>query len=149
MKSQFYTRFRPAPKVDFIQEDTKSLTVQSEEEACNVNKIMEKFERTGQITHVVNTQPYYQDNTQILSYENALQLMTTAQDDFMALPSEVRTYFGHDPKNFVKTILDPSEGDLLNFKKMNLIVERQKTPEDVLHEIAENTKKAAGTVTPT
>ena len=138
---KFYTRYAP-PKIDgFSQQGEISKTVQSEKDSCDVNLIMKRFERTGQISHVVTVPPQFIDTTQRMSYEDALMHMEDAKADFMALPSEVRTYFGHDPKTFIKVISDPSELDLQNFKKMNLIVEREISEKELLARVVENTKK--------
>lgn len=138
---KFYTRFNPAPKITIDQSDEKSMTVQSEKESCDVNIIMERFNRTGQVSHIVSAQPQFQDNTAVLPYEEALMTIEHAQSQFMSLPAQTRQYFGQDPKNFVRTILNPNEEDIRFFHKAGILVEGERSPQDVLNEIALNTRQ--------
>lgn len=139
---KFYTRFNPAPKITLCQKGEKTRTVQSEKDSCDVNKIMERFNRTGQVSHIVSAQPQFQDNTSTLPYEEALMTIQHAQEQFMSLPAKTRQYFGQDPKNFVETILNPSEGDLKFFREAGIVVDHHPPVEQILLEqIAKNTSQ--------
>lgn len=84
----------------------KSLTVQDEKDACDINLIIERFTKTGLLTHVNRAEPRYGDFSDVKDYSTALQQISKAKDDFMALPSRVRKFFDNDPQKIIEFVQD-------------------------------------------
>ena len=90
-----------------------SLTDQSQADACDVNKIMEKYERHGLVTHVNQYEGEYADVTGAVDYHEALNIARDAEAMFMTLPSRVREEYGNDPGAFLDAVDDPGQKDRL------------------------------------
>ena len=84
-----------------------SLTKQSFKDECNINKIMDKFQRTGVIQHYAAHAPTYGDASPI-EYLDALQTIATANEMFDDLPSSVRKRFNNNPEEFLEFVQNPS-----------------------------------------
>jgi len=148
----FSTAYNRPEGSSLDQKDQSSKTKQSEKDNCDINKIMERFNRTGQLPRLRTIEPIFGD-VRTPDYQTAQQLIIDAKKAFMELPSKVRQYFGHDPQNYVKALTNPSEETKKALLKFGLMVESQPTTDDTLREIAKNTKpeskKPSGNSTPT
>lgn len=138
---KFYTRYNAPEGSSIDQSGQKSRTKQSEADNCDINKIMERFNRSGKLP-VMQTQPARYGDARVVDYQTAQNLIKEAKEQFMALPSKVRKAFGNDPQSFLSSIGDPSEENIANLKKLGILIERKPTPEEVLNQIAQNTKPA-------
>jgi len=83
------------------------LTKQNHKAECDVNLILQKFQRTGVIAHRVEHQAQYDDATGI-DFQEAMNLVTTTQEMFNDLPSSLRKKFNHEPAQFLKYVNDPN-----------------------------------------
>jgi len=92
---------------------------------CDVNNILKKYRNTGMLNHVMKTQGNYGDFSSVDDYQTTLHKLTTAQDNFLALPSELRSKFNNDPANLISFINDPKNYD--DSVKYGLIIPRPKT----------------------
>lgn len=79
-----------------------SLTRQEFAEECDINTLMERYEKSGVISHVNRAQPIYMDMTDLPDLREGLDIMREATTAFMALPAKVRREFDHDPVKFVE-----------------------------------------------
>jgi len=85
-----------------------SLTKQSFKDEVDVNNIVARYKKTGQLPgHLSTVQPMYGDVSSVPSYQDALNTVLTAQATFMALPSAVRSRFDNDPGKLLAFISDP------------------------------------------
>lgn len=152
MKFQTYRSNPPVdPGLRFDEVDeitgefkTPSMTLQSEADACDINKIMERFDRTGQIVFKYH-QPQYGD-ARIVDFQTAKQIVIDAENEFNALPSKTRKYFGDSPEAYVKELSDALANgvDEEAFKKyldLGIALPRQETDGEKLDRIARNTEK--------
>lgn len=151
---KFFTRFnRPKhPGLSFTVIDPKSgeitplpsLTVQSEKDSCDINKIMERFNRTGQLPHMISRAPTYGD-ARVVDYQTAQQIVIDAQKQFNSLPSATRKHFGNDPQNFMSAISDayenPSEEKTRKLLDLGILMEVKESSDQILSRIAKNTEK--------
>nr|AVQ10167.1 minor capsid protein [Gokushovirinae environmental samples] len=79
---------------------------------CNVNKIIEKFKRTGSVTHVRNAHDgVYMDLTELPSLQEAQEVIIAATKAFEAVPASIRQRFGHDPQQFINFLEDPNNNE--------------------------------------
>lgn len=72
---------------------------------ADINTIMERFGRTGELIAPVRM-PEYGDFTGIGDYHSAMNAVIEAQSSFDALPAKVRARFDNDPGKFVEFCLD-------------------------------------------
>ncbi|AXH75433.1 MAG: internal scaffolding protein [Microviridae sp.] len=88
----------------------ESMTQQQFKEECDINTIIKNFGVTGQLPATAK-QPMVGDFTNIGDFQEAMQAVEEAQQNFMLLPSKVREKFGQDPKKFVEFCVDPKNID--------------------------------------
>lgn len=84
-----------------------SLTLQSEKDACDVNKILASFAKTGIMRNVTTKQPLQGDFTEVVDYQTAVNSVIGAEEAFMALPATIRKRFGNDPGALMDFLKDP------------------------------------------
>ena len=84
-----------------------SLAQQHFKEECDINTILEKFNITGLLPEQPLS-PRYGDFTGIGDYHTAMNRVLAAQDEFEALPAQIRARFGNDPAQLIE-FLENSE----------------------------------------
>ncbi len=87
--------------------DQPSRTVQSQKDSTDINKIMDKYHKTGMITHLQQKQGQYVDLSSLGDYQHSLQTVIDAQAAFMTLPSTVRKKFANDPQELLTFLSNP------------------------------------------
>lgn len=93
-------------------------TKQSFKEECDINSILKKFERTGVVPGNAKT-PKYGDFSEGTTYQEALNLVITAEQQFASLPARARERFQNDPAKFLDFATNASNAD--EMAKMGLI----------------------------
>jgi phage internal scaffolding protein len=84
-----------------------SLTQQHFKDECDINNILRQFNITGLLPESPLS-PRYGDFTGISDYHSALNQVIAAEDEFMALPAQIRSRFDNDPAKLID-FLDKSE----------------------------------------
>ena len=84
----------------------KSMTKQNHRDECDVNMILAKFQKTGAMTHVNDNQPQYVEHTG-MDFKEAMDVVSSSQELFDGLPSDIRTHFRNDPSEFLDYVNDP------------------------------------------
>lgn len=84
-----------------------SRTKQSFKAMTDINTIVSRARTTGLVSHVNVKRPMYGDVSKMGSYQDALNLVNTASEMFMALPAVVRERFSHDPAELLVFLSDP------------------------------------------
>ncbi|QCQ84631.1 internal scaffolding protein [Blackfly microvirus SF02] len=86
-----------------ISDWSPSLTRQEFAEECDINVIMSRYERTGQLPMNMNgVEPRYVDMSAMpTDFREAMDIMIEAEKAFMMLPANVRREFDNDAKMFV------------------------------------------------
>lgn len=92
--------------------DDPVLTVQSEAENCDINVIVDRFEKTGILPSMTST-PVYGDFSTVVSFQDAQNAVIAAQSAFMSLPAKIRKEFDNDPAKFLDFVDDPANADKL------------------------------------
>lgn len=82
----------------------KSMTQQNYKQECDVNSILERYKKTGHISHVRKTPGQYGDFSQTGDYQSSMNRVLEAQDAFMSLPAVIRKRFGNDPQQLFEFI---------------------------------------------
>lgn len=100
-----------------------SLTIQSEKDSCDINKIVSRFsnkrkdiKRIAQdlimTPYVRSGSPQYGDFASVpLNYQDALEMVQNADSSFQELPSALRKRFDNNPGLFLEFIADEANRD--------------------------------------
>lgn len=91
--------------------ETPSLTRQSDADDCDINVMMARYQTTGQEPRVNPRQPQWGDFSSVPGYQEALNIVRQADEDFMLLDAEVRERFGNDPAGMLRFLSDESNRD--------------------------------------
>lgn len=94
--------------VDFTGE--KKITKDSFKDECDINTILAKYRQTGVLPEGVGI-GRYGDFSESGDYLASLLVIQKAQDQFNALPSEVRNYFKNDPARMLEFVADKANLD--------------------------------------
>lgn len=100
----------------------KSMTDQSFQKDCDVNEIMRRFKKTGQITHLAKRSGEYLDVSDAPDLATALNTVSEAQFAFDNLPANVRKRFGNSPVEMFNYLQDPNNYE--EALKLGLVKER-------------------------
>lgn len=84
-----------------------SKTDQQYKQDCDVNHIIRKFSKTGQISHLAKAQGQYADVAEIPDLLGALGQVTQAQQSFDLLPAELRKKFSNSPVEMYNWLQNP------------------------------------------
>lgn len=103
-----------------------SKTQQQFKDECNVNKIIEKYLKTNEMTHLKQNKGVFADLTHISDYQDSLNKVIEANKSFMELNAQTRNRFGNDPQQLINFLADDSNRD--EAIKLGLIVEKEKKP---------------------
>lgn len=103
----------------------KSLAHQSFMDECDINNIMKKYAQTGELPGLIKAQPQYGDFSDMETYQESLNKVILAQEQFAALPARVRERFQNDPAKFLQFATDPKNGK--EMVSLGLAIERPKT----------------------
>jgi phage internal scaffolding protein len=82
-----------------------SLAQQHYKDECDINTILQKFNITGLLPESPLS-PRYGDFTGIGDYHTALNRVIAAQDEFEALPAQIRARFDNDPSKLIEFLED-------------------------------------------
>jgi phage internal scaffolding protein len=78
-----------------------SLAQQHFKEECDINTILQKFNITGLLPEAPLS-PRYGDFTGIGDYHTAMNRVIAVQDEFEALPAQIRARFDNDPAQLIE-----------------------------------------------
>lgn len=77
----------------------------------DVNNIIKKYLKTGQINHLAKVKGTFADVSQIKDLHQSMIQVTKAQQLFDSLPSDLRLRFGNSPVEMVNFFNDPNNTD--------------------------------------
>uniref|UniRef100_UPI004048DAE2 hypothetical protein n=1 Tax=Shewanella sp. TaxID=50422 RepID=UPI004048DAE2 len=98
--------------------DEPSRTKQAFKDEANINRILDKYNRTGLMPQYDKPQ-VYGDFTQVVCYHTAQNKIAEGKQAFAELPSDLRKRFNNDPGQFLDFIGDP-ESNLDEMVKLGL-----------------------------
>jgi len=111
-----------------------SLTKQSFKDECDINQIIAKAVRTGVLPE--GSQGLYSDVSDVPSYQESLELVKRATEQFEALPAKLRKRLNNDPQEFLSFVHDPENIDEL--VKYGLAVRQEKSGVVAVHNAKDN-----------
>jgi len=94
--------------IDYATNNTEpSMTQVADASETNINIIMAKYQKTGQLPRVL-VEPLFGDFTEAPDYRQAVEAVNAAHEAFMEIPAKIRMQFGNDPQEFIKFCADPN-----------------------------------------
>lgn len=92
-----------------IKDYGPSLTQQHEAHKTDINKIIEKYDTTGILSHVNKAEPIFSEELVQMDYKQSLDMIRRAESAFMELPANVRNKFGNDPSKYIEYLRRPQD----------------------------------------
>ncbi len=105
MAEQLDSRGKPRKQYQTVN-DGPVMTVQSDAEEADIQKILKKYKEVGIIDHLNVTEATYRDVTTFSDFADVMRTAKEAEKDFMKLPSKVREIFKHDVATWLDTAHD-------------------------------------------
>ena len=90
--------------------DEKSMTRQEFKKECDVNVVLDRYLKTGQLPYSAGT-GVYSNVSEVPSYQEALQFVIDAQNDFAKLNPHVKNRFGNNPQNLIEFLQNEDNYD--------------------------------------
>lgn len=88
--------------------DPSKAARQSEKEQTDINRIVQRFDRDGVLSHLNERVATFQDVTNLSGgYREALHQVRAADEFFAQLPAKVRERFENNPGAFLDALVDP------------------------------------------
>lgn len=106
----FKSAYSPKERV-FTILSGKTLTQQHSKNECDINQILKKYRKTGLLDHVNTYQGKYDDLSQPIDYQTALNVVINAKNSFDSLPSNIRKKFDNEPAKFLDFVGNPDNLD--------------------------------------
>lgn len=108
LPSQFRFISYSSPKLKISKSfPTLGKTKQQFKEECDINTIMNRYMTTGMIDHIKVDPPQYKDCADSLDFQSAMNFVIDAQNQFYALPAQLRARFGNDPGELLAFLDSP------------------------------------------
>lgn len=105
-----YRTFQDRKRISIANKEP-SITVQYEKEACDINNIIANYQKSGQVQHLNKRQGGYGDVSAATSYQEALELVERAEEEFSRLPAKLRFKLDNDPYKFLEYVNNPENYD--------------------------------------
>lgn len=96
-----------------MEQKGKSRTKQSHKDETNINKIVAKYKKTGILPALIKQNPAYGDFTAVPDYQESLNRVIFAQEQFNGLSAAVRKRFNNDPGEFLEFASNPENKETL------------------------------------
>lgn len=103
---QYMIRRANGTKRIFTVNNSGSMCDQSFKEECCASNIIDKFKKTGMITHIAKIRGQYADVSEVPDLHDGLVMVQHANEEFKKLPSEIRNRF-RNSKELIKFMDDP------------------------------------------
>lgn len=108
------------PVTDFRGD--KGFTVQADRDDADINTIIKRFVKSGQLPPSRGGEPFYGDVSDFGDLQDSLIKIQEANSLFMSYPAEVRERFDNDPVNLVAFLAD--ESNRQEAEDLGLVVKR-------------------------
>jgi len=138
--NKFRTPHTPHVRVT-AQVGGESKTHQSFKDQCDINRIMSRYQKTGQLPELIRKNPVYGDFASAPDYHTAQNIVVKANEQFALLDARVRERFANEPLKFLEWATDPK-----NAKEMaSLGLMKPEAVQRVANEKAARKKEASVT----
>ena len=103
MKKEIIKRDNGSKRV-LLHTNGTSKVQQHLKEECDLDKMLEKYKRTGQIK--VRQNPMFEDFSNLSSFHEAQNALIAAKNAFLEVPAKVRQRFDNDPQKMIDFLAD-------------------------------------------
>jgi len=93
--------------ISFDDPDNPTRTHQSFRDECDINHIVRTANKNGRLPDLIKENPRYGDFSEPLTYQESLNTVIRANDQFAMLPSHTRAKFNNDPGQFLEFAANP------------------------------------------
>jgi len=100
-----------------------SRTKQDGAEEADINNIMAKFQKTGELPSTNSHTPIFGDFSTLPDFQEAQNIIAQATEQFAAMPAKLRDRFGNSPSNFLEWAENPANQD--EMVKLGLATRRE------------------------
>ena len=101
-------------------------TMQSSKDECDINQIMKRFEKTGQLPETIKSDPQYGDFSSLPDFQDSLHIVQKSEDQFSKLSARVRARFENDPAKFLEFAQNPANAQ--EMVDLGLALKREPAP---------------------
>lgn len=108
-KMEFKTQYK-RPIHPGLKCDKNTRTEQHHKDSCDINNILKRFERTGILPGQKGPGKYI-DVSDLPTYQESLNIVINANDQFASLDSKIRDRFSNDPTKFLEFLQNPENID--------------------------------------
>lgn len=101
------------PRFNFVSKEKDSyvsMTKQSFANEVDINQIVARFSKTG-LLPTFNGQPFYGDVSEIGDFQEAMNVVASANELFNQYPAEIRERFGNDAGQLIEFLSDENNRD--------------------------------------
>lgn len=119
--------YNSVPLTEFGISCEPGRTKQAFKDDCDINKIIARYEKTGMIENLSKGTPFYGDVSDILSYQDALEVVDKAESLFGSMSAEIRNRFNNNPAEMVSFLADSK--NIEEAKKLGMVLDSK--PESV------------------
>lgn len=99
---------RPVLKSDISFVGDPGLTKQADAKDCDINNIMKRYERTGELPLMIAREARYGDFSAAPDYQAALNTVRLADEQFASLDVHIRNRFNNNPVEFLEFATNPA-----------------------------------------
>lgn len=103
---EFRKRFDPSVKVR-KKFPEQGRTKQQFKDECDINNILRRYEKTGALPNMIKSNPVYGDFSNVADFQDSLELVRFAEEQFAGLSAKLRRRFNNDPAEFLAFCEDP------------------------------------------
>ena len=141
-KQNFRTAYSSQPRKPF-ETTGESKTQQHHVELVKIQNIINKYDKTGVLSHVAQGVAHYGDYTKVNEYKQSLDFVNLANQSFMELPSNVREKFGNDAGQFFEFATDPKNKGAMEEMGLFPYEEKPQEKESPVVSSPQETKKSS------
>jgi phage internal scaffolding protein len=120
-----YDRDAVSVSTGLVCED-ESRAIQSAKDESDINTIVRKFGLTGELPNDLKM-PQSGDFTEVPDFHTAMNLVRSAQEEFLRVPAEIRARFANDPQRLMQFVEDELNRD--EARKLGFLADPVKVPE--------------------
>lgn len=106
----FYSLANRPPRRKFMN-DEPSMTIQSAADETDINVMIARYQKTGSFhgsTNMPSVRPDFGDFADVPEYQQAMNILLYAHDQFAALPANIRDRFSNSPEAYLAFLSDSS-----------------------------------------
>nr|WAE43318.1 MAG: internal scaffolding protein [Microviridae sp.] len=113
MSVLIHSYFGARPKAEGLLCKDPSLAQQHFKKECDINEILDKYQRTGVLPDGLDSRPVpsYSDTTGVGDFSKLQQTLVDAQGLFAALPVTLRSRFHNEPSELMAFVANASNHD--------------------------------------